>query len=183
MKGNSLLFDNYSIAPSSYDSYDYFDDRYSSSPLNGESQPFQKEYSVYSKMKEKDIRSGVYKDDVGYAKNPTAKTLDSLLDGNYIVDKHFNKKVPYVVTTDGNVVIGDRNGNGKTPSRTPTPHPTLIGGTDPKVRMAGILDIRGGKIYLFDDRSGHYRPNPKSMIFAEEAFAKYPKHKRFKGGK
>ena len=53
------------------------------------------------------------------------------------------------------MIIGDRNGNGRTPSKTPTPHPTLIGGKDPKVKMAGILDIRGGKIYSYDDRSGH----------------------------
>ena len=48
--------------------------------------------------------------------------------------------------------------------------------------MAGIFKIRGGKIYSYDDRSGHYRPNIKSMKWADEAFAKYPKSKQFKNG-
>ena len=89
--------------------------------------------------------------------------------------------IPYVITLDGKVIIGSRNGNGRI--GLPTPHPTLIGGLDPKVRMAGILDIRGGKIYSYDDRSGHYRPNILSMKWADEAFAKYPKAKCFGKGK
>ena len=74
----------------------------------------------------------------------------------------------YVITTDGRVIIGIRNGNGKTPSKTPTPHPTLVGGLNPKVKMAGIVDIRRGKIYSYDNQSGHYRPNSKSMKWADE---------------
>ena len=156
---------------------------YSSSPLHGKSQPYQEQYSVYSKMRRKDIKHGVYNaKNGGYQKNPTAQRLDSMVKGNYIVGKTYNKQVPYVISIDGNVIIGDRNGNGKTPSKTPTPHPTLIGGKDPKVKMAGILDIRGGKIYSYDDRSGHYRPNSESMKWADEAFKNYPKHKHFKGG-
>lgn len=46
--------------------------------------------------------------------------------------------------------------------------------------MAGILDIRGGKIYSYDDRSGHYRPNSESMKWADEAFKNYPKHKNLR---
>lgn len=163
---------------SSSSSYSY------SSSLHGKSQTYQEQYSVYSKMKRKDVKHGVYNEKKGgYQKNPTAKTLDSMINGNYIVGKTFNKRVPYVISIDGKVIIGDRNGNGRTPSKTPTPHPTLIGGKDPKVKMAGILDIRGGKIYSYDDRSGHYRPNIESMKWADEAFKSYPKHKHFKGGK
>lgn len=174
MKGYSSLYSNYSGGGG----------QYSSSPLHGNSQHYQDSYSVYSKMMKKDIKHGVYDSSRGgYQKNPTAQNLESMVKGNYINSKTFNKQVPYVITTDGKVIIGDRNGNGRTPSKTPTPHPTLIGGFDPKVKMAGILDIRGGKIYSYDDRSGHFRPNNKSMKWADEAFKNYPKHRNFKGGK
>ncbi len=177
MKGSSPLFSNFSSDGSGGSC-----NSYSSSPLRGNSQPYQNEYSVYGKMMKKDIKHGVYKIGTGYSKNPTSQYLDSTINGNYIVDKHYNKQMPYVITTDGRVIIGSRNGNGRTPSKTPTPHPTLVGGTDPKVKMAGIVDIRGGKIYSYDNQSGHYRPNSKSMKWADEAFKKYPKHKDFKGG-
>ena len=112
-------------------------------------------------MVKRDIKHGVYKPGFGYSQNPTSQNLSTLVNGNYIGDKRLNKEVPYVITSKGEVIIGDRNGNGRI--GLPTPHPTLIGGIDPKVRMAGILKIRGGKIYSYDDRSGHYRPNIKSM--------------------
>lgn len=188
MKGNSPLFANYSASDSSYEysgsnSIGEKNNSYSSSLLHGYSQPYKKQYSVYAKMIKKDIKYGVYNTDTGYSKNPTAQNLDNLVNGNYIVNKHFTKLVPYVVTTNGKIVIGSRNGNGRTLGALPTPHPTLIGGRDPKVRMAGILDIRGGKIYSYDNRSGHYRPNIKSIKWADEAFKNFPKDKRFKGGK
>lgn len=188
MKGKSLLFVNYSVDAFSTENTNNYSaiektTSYSSSPLYGNSQAYKKEYCVYKKMLNKDIKHGVYSQCTGYTKNPTAKNLDSLFNGKYIVNKRFSKRVPYVITIDGKVIIGSRNGNGKNPNALPTPHPTLIGGRNPKVRMAGILDIRGGKIYSYDNRSGHYRPNIKSIKWADEAFKKFPKDKRFKGGK
>ena len=177
MKGSSPLFSNLS-GKGSGDSYG----SYSSSPLGGNSQPYQNEYSVYAKMMKKDIMRGVYKPGIGYIVNPTAKTLDSIYDGKYIGGKNGDMTVPYVITIKGDVIIGNRNGNGRAPDALPTPHPTLIGGTDPKVRMAGMLTIKDGKILSYDHLSGHYRPNIKSMLWADEAFAKYPKHKYFNGG-
>lgn len=174
MKGNSSLYSSYSFGGSSF----------SSSSLHGNSQPYKEQYAVYSKMMKKDIKSGVYNpSNGGYIKNPTAKNLKSLYNGNYIVGPNFNIDVPYVITKGGEVVIGKRNGFGRENGALPTPHPTLIGGTDPKVRMAGILSIRNGKILSYDDRSGHFRPNVKSMKWADDAFKKYPKHEKFKGGK
>lgn len=175
MKGNSLLF---CYSPIEIDTHDpYF---LVSSPLHGGSQPYSDEYHVYGKMMKKDILNGVYKRGVGYSKNPTSLKLISLVKGNYIVGKQFNKDVPYVITEEGNVIIGNRNGNGRL--GLPTPHPTLIGGIDPTVRVAGILKIRGGKIYSYDNRSGHYRPNLQSLKWADEAFAIFPKTKNFKKG-
>jgi len=168
MKGNSPLFSNYSKNLSnSHDSS-------SSSPLNGQSQPFQEEYSVYSKMLEKDIRHGVYQlDKGGYSVNPTSKSLDEMIKDNYIIGKGVTTALPYVIDTNENVIVGKRNGNGRYGLQ--TPHPTLIVGLDPKVKMAGMLYIKNGKIAYYDDRSGHYRPNKESMKYADKAFKKYKK--------
>lgn len=38
--------------------------------------------------------------------------------------------------------------------------------------MTGILKIRGGKIYDYDNMSGHFKPNRKSMKSADAAFSK-----------
>lgn len=173
MKGNSLLFSNYSTG-SSYSNYG--GDVRMSSPLKGQSQPFQEEYSVYAKMKEKDIVHGVYNTSRGgYSKNPTSKKLeDTIIDG-YVISKSFTGSIPYVIDLNENVIIGKRNGNGRNGLQ--TPHPTLIGGIDPKVKMAGMLHIKNGKIIGYDDRSGHYRPNPKSMEIAHKIFKKYMKEK------
>jgi len=172
MKGNTPLFNNYSNSSSYSGNSGY---SYLSSPLNGQSQPFKEEYLVYSKMKKKDIKNGVY--DVsrgGYSINPTAKTLDSAINGDYIFGRGVTAAMPYVVDINGNIIIGKRNGNGR--FQIQTPHPTLIGGLNPKVKMAGILHIKNGKIAYYDDRSGHYRPNIKSMKYAHEAFKKYAKY-------
>ena len=50
------------------------------------------------------------------------------------------------------------------------PHPTLIGGENPQVQAAGIVEIRGGQIYKVDNASGHYKPSNESLKVAEEAF-------------
>ena len=163
MKGNSSLFGSYS-----------------SSPLHGQSQPYKSEYSVYERMLKKDLKHGIYDTTVGYTKNPTANFLDDVVSGDYIINERFSDVLTYVITTDDKVIIGKRNGNGKTGLQ--TPHPTLIGGKDPKVKMAGMLDIRGGKIYSYDNGSGHYRPNSESMKYSDELFKKYPKHKKYIGG-
>ena len=178
MKGSSTLFSNFSGGGSGGSSGSY-----SSSPLGGNSQPYQNEYSVYAKMMKKDIKRGVYNPaHGGYIKNPTAHNLNDDYDGEYIMGRYGQATIPYVITSRGTVIIGKRNGLGRGAEALPTPHPTLIGGHDPKVKMAGMLTIKDGKILSYDHMSGHYRPNIKSMRWADEAFAKYPKHKYFNGG-
>lgn len=145
----------------------------------GSSQPFSPSYSVMPDMNAADRERGIYGTN-GYKKNPTAKNINDAINGNYIGDKHTNRKFTYVIDLNGNIIIGERNGNGTT--GTATPHPTLIGGKDPKVIVAGILDVRGGKIYSFDNLSGHFKPNIKSLEAAKEAFEKLPKslfHKKY----
>lgn len=146
------------------------------SSLHGQSQPYQSLYSVYAKMVKLDIKIGVYKPDKGgYTLNPTAEKLDDRFDGKLIRPSRGDLIFTYVIDKDGDVIIGKRNGNGRrSTGALPTPHPTLVGGLNPKVRMAGILHIKDGKIVSYDNQSGHYRPNIKSMKIADEAFKKYP---------
>ena len=150
---------------------------------SGRSQPYASSYHVECKMHQMDIKNGTYHDG-HYEKNPTAKNINDMIHGNYIVGKNFNSEnMPYVIDMKGNIILGKRNGNGR--DGTPTPHPTLIGGKDPKVQMAGLVKIRGGKIISYDNQSGHYKPNIKSMSVADEAFGKLPSSvfKNKKGGK
>ncbi|MBE6811071.1 MAG: hypothetical protein E7521_08475 [Ruminococcaceae bacterium] len=148
----------------------------SSGPYGGGStgsQPYAPSYHVESSMKKHDIESGVYKGK--YIKNPTAQKLTDMINGNYIGNKTTNESgLPYVIDMDGNIIVGKRSGNGRGPGALPTPHPTLIGGSDPQVQMAGLLKIGGGKILGYDNNSGHYKPNAKSMTVADEAFSKLP---------
>jgi hypothetical protein len=48
----------------------------------------------------------------------------------------------------------------------------LIGGADPKVKAAGIVEIRGGKIHSIDNASGHYKPGAACLSEAKGAFGK-----------
>lgn len=138
----------------------------------GKSQPYAPKYHVEASMHKRDIADGIYHDG-HYDKNPTAKNLNDMINGNYIGDKRTNIDLPYVITPNGDIIVGRRNGNGR--GGLATPHPTLIGGKDPQVAMAGMLHIHGGKIASYDTNSGHFKPNIKSMPKADEAFSKLPK--------
>ena len=137
----------------------------------GKSQPFASSYHVESSMHKQDIEAGIYHDG-HYDKNPTAKNLNDMINGNYIGDKRTNLDLPYVITTNGDIIVGRRNGNGR--DGLATPHPTLIGGRNPEVAMAGMLHIHGGKIASYDNNSGHFKPNSQSMSVADAAFSKLP---------
>ena len=80
-----------------------------------------------------------------------------MINRSYIGDKRTNIDLPYVITTNGDIIVGKRNGNGR--DGLATPHPTLIGGRNPEVTMAGMLHIHGGKIDSYDTNSGHFKPN------------------------
>ena len=138
------------------------------------SQPYQTCYHVLNDMKEDDKEKGSYVNG-SYLKNPTAKYIDEMIKGKYIENKNFNNdSLTYVIDENDKIIVGNRNGNGR--NGVPTPHPSLIGGSDPKIKMAGILQIEKGKIVGYDNRSGHYKPNIKSMEYAKEIFDKLPKY-------
>lgn len=137
----------------------------------GKSQPYSSTYHVEKSMHQKDIEAGIFHDG-HYDINPTAKNINDMISGNYLGDKNTNLDMPYVVTPNGDIIIGRRNGNGR--GGMATPHPTLIGGKDPQVAMAGILHIQGGKIASYDANSGHFKPHIDSMAVADAAFNKLP---------
>ncbi len=135
------------------------------------SQPYAPSYHVEKSMHEMDIKNGTYHNG-HYDKNPTAQNINDMINGNYVGNKNTNIDMPYVIDLNGNIILGRRNGNGR--NGAPTPHPTLVGGKDPQVQMAGMVHIQGGKIASYDNQSGHYKPSSKSMEVADEAFGKLP---------
>jgi hypothetical protein len=125
-----------------------------------------------------------------YLKNPTATNADDLIINTSGTIKGKNRLNPeatnmellngneymYAVDESGNLIIGTRakGFNFSTPDGK-APHPTLIGGANPKVKTAGTIDFRGGKIYKVTNSSGHFKPSNESLLVAEEIFrSKFP---------
>lgn len=124
-------------------------------------------FRVDSTMHAGDEAAGVLKNGV-YMKNPTAQSLNDLVtETGKIGSKRMSGQYMYVVDKNGDITIGTRAGRRM-------PHPTLIGGADPQVRAAGIVDIRGGQIFSVDNASGHFKPDADTLRAAEEAFGKLP---------
>jgi RHS repeat-associated protein len=136
-------------------------------------------FAVDPAMMEKDQEAGVLRDG-NYIKNPTARDLSDLVnrDTGKIVGPKFSGRYMYVVDAQGKVIIGKRAGQAR------MPHPTLIGGSNPLVRGAGIVDIRGGRVFSVDNASGHYKPGAGSLDAAQDAFNLLPgnaSHRNFQG--
>lgn len=147
-------------------------------------QPYGASYGVTEDMLEYDKRRGVYSEKAGYSLNPTTiNALESLKDG-ILVDregKPMQGDYTYAVKENGDLVIGKRNGNGR--DGKPTPHPTLVGGKEPRVKVAGMVTIADGKIVKYNNESGHFKPNVLSMPEADKAFSQLPEsafHRNFK---
>lgn len=124
-------------------------------------------FTVDPAMQAADQAAGVLRNG-SYIKNPTARQLNDLVTpSGKIGSKQMSGQYMYVVDEGGNIIIGTRGGQRM-------PHPTLIGGENPQVKAAGIVDIRGGQIYKVDNASGHFKPSAESLKAAEEAFSKLP---------
>ncbi|WP_148362961.1 hypothetical protein [Olsenella massiliensis] len=70
------------------------------------------------------------------ARNPTAVNAhDSVSDGVLVnhAEKPTDNHYTYTVKENGELVIGERNGTGKDGKT--TPHPTLVGGREPRVKV------------------------------------------------
>ena len=95
--------------------------------------------------------------------NPTVVDLLKSISGDevYINGKLANGWYTYVVAKSGRIIFGKRcNPNNKNKR---SPHPTIIGGKKTKVRCAGMIIFRQGKIFAVNNDSGHYRPNRQSL--------------------
>ena len=130
---------------------------------------------------ENDIKKGAIVDGK-YIKNPNAKLLkDVITPSGRIFDKSRSGSYIYVIDEKGNFIISNRARSSQFPKG--LPHPTLIGGKNPKVLGAGEVYLKAGKITWVNDKSGHFR-NPNSLNAAKEALEKMPKnvfHKKFQG--
>ena len=127
-------------------------------------------YSVDSTMFPDDEVAGVLRNGE-YIKNPTAHNINDYISegSNYLGSKNMNGQYMYVVDMDGNIIIGTRGGQRM-------PHPTLVGGSNPQVQAAGMIEIRGGKIYSINNASGHFKPSIESLEVAEDVFSNLPQH-------
>ena len=121
------------------------------SGTNGGSQPYADKYDVVQSMLNRDKKdSDIYSKDTGYFKNPSAVNLKDSISGNYVVfeDNHANGQMTYVLSESGNIIFGKRcNPND---ARKRSPHPTLVGGKNPKVQCAGMIEFRNGKWFIID---------------------------------
>ena len=140
-----------------------------SSPLysgtNGGSQPYAESYSVVRSAKEMDMRDpDIYDPKTGYFRNPTATSLLNSHNDFYFIfnGERAHGSFTYVLNLDGDIIFGKRC-NPNNPEKR-SPHPTLIGGKDPRVQCAGMLEFKNGHIYSINNQSGHYRPNILSMV-------------------
>jgi len=134
-------------------------------------------YGVDPAMAEADMTKGTLING-SYIKNPTATNLvDLISDNGKIGTKEMSGRYMYVIDPSDNVIIGkrhhssfhDENGILKSFS-----HPTLIGGTNPQVQSAGIVEIRGNSLYSVDNASGHFKPGNKSLNTSNKIFGNLP---------
>ena len=134
-----------------------------------QSQPYSNTYGLLPNMVSNDIdNTNVYNSKKGYLKNPTATNIVDSVSNNIIYLKDSKQPADgiyiYVVDEKNNLIFGKRKnplGGNK------SPHPSLIGGKNPKVKVAGEITFHHGKIYEIDVNSGHYKPNVKSLKKAE----------------
>lgn len=148
------------------------------SGTSGGSQPYAEKYHVVDKEMNKDKKDqDIYNSKSGYFKNPTATDLEGSLSNDrvFIDGKKAHGNYTYVLDDKGNIIFGKRvNPNDKDKR---APHPTLIGGKDPTVQCAGMIEFKKGRIVTADNMSGHYRPNKESMKKVDSFMTKlYNKH-------
>lgn len=156
----------------------------------GGSQPYAPTYHVTKDMMDRDKQDvNIYNPKIGYYKNPLASSIQDAIVGDqvYMNGRSADGKFTYVLNNNGNVVFAKRYNPNNSNSR--APHPTLIGGKNPSVQCAGMIELRKGRIVSFNNDSGHFRPNSKSLEKVSTAMEKLRKEhpyifsKKYSGGK
>jgi hypothetical protein len=91
-----------------------------------------------------------------------------------------NVEVMYVITRDGQIVLGTR------PHDVRRPHPTLVNEPDPEILSGGTISMKDGLIYEIRDDSGHFQPTYAGVEALLRAFSHVPRslfHQNFQGFK
>ena len=70
----------------------------------------------------------------------------------------------FVIDKDGNFLIGKRDPSGEMRM----PHPTLVGGKDPEVLAAGMIQFSKGRILNVNNASGHFKLHANTLNTAED---------------
>ena len=163
---------------------------YGSSYSSGGPQPFAPTYHVVASMMAKDKQDcNIYSPNKGYFKNPFASYLQDSIVNNQV---RMNGRVAhgtytYILDTNGNIVFAKRFNPNNSKSR--APHPTLVGGKNPEVQCAGMINFNKGRIVWYNNDSGHFRPHEKSLLEVDKAIEKIRKtnpevfSKKYEGGK
>lgn len=144
-------------------------------------------YEVGVDMRKLDIERKFIDEDGLYKTNPTKTTMNDLKiqSSGKVTAKHqlnpasenytkLHGDYMYVIDKDGNLILGSRaQWSVKEPFvEGKAPHPTLIGGDNPKVQAAGMVYFNDGKILRITNNSGHYKPSADCLKKAEEIFQK-----------
>jgi hypothetical protein len=100
-------------------------------------------------------RSGIWTDRDGYKKQPLTYRVEK-----NIITEQGNLNLPdgtynFVIDPVGEIILGIQN--------TRYPHPSLLGGKTPRVKLAGEIHIRAGKLVLINNRSGHFSPSREAL--------------------
>lgn len=92
--------------------------------------------------------------------------------GNVISTDNVNGEgLMYVIDEFDNIHIGGRGGANS------YPHPTLIGGTNPNVKSAGMIRFKDGRILEVNRNSGHFKPSSEALQEAQRVFTvKFPQN-------
>ena len=100
-----------------------------------------------------------------YVKNPSARPIEEYVQNGQLKmpgTKKFTGSLMFAVDEDGTLITGVRGDRR-------SPHPTLLGGANPKVRTAGMLYFYRGKLVRVQNQSGHFQPSYGSLKHAHEA--------------
>jgi hypothetical protein len=153
------------------------------------SQLYAPTYHVIAEMMDRDKQdNNIYNPKTGYFINPFSISIpDAIKNGQIQMDGHsVHGTYTYVLNENGDVVFAKRFNPNSSKSR--APHPNLIGGKDPQVQCAGMIRIEKGRIVWYNNNSGHFRPNAKSLEKVNNAMEKLKRihpeifAKNYKGG-